>query len=51
LESKDLPARIVPSVITSWNEAVMSGYFIADVYFLGVPIQNACHRLARMLDS
>ena len=25
---KDLPVGIVPSVIKSWNEAVMNGYFV-----------------------
>jgi hypothetical protein len=25
---KDLPIGIVPSVIKSWKEAVMSGYFV-----------------------
>jgi hypothetical protein len=25
---KDLPEGIVPSVIKSWNEAVMGGYFV-----------------------
>jgi hypothetical protein len=26
---KDLPAGIVPSVIKSWKEAVVGGYFVA----------------------
>jgi hypothetical protein len=26
---KDLPVGIVPSVITSWNEAVLPGYFVS----------------------
>jgi hypothetical protein len=26
---KDLPVGIVPSVIKSWNEAVMNGYFVS----------------------
>ena len=26
---KDLPAGIVPSVIKSWHDAVISGYFVS----------------------